>query len=206
MPVKTEVYTIDPPPPYNSNQPGVTRSLLYNGSKFQGHQKSKGKSYDVEVVLQHVDETNSYLCGYLTIIGLTEEYQTLTTFFEGEIISEKYPFLTRKWEADEEVDKKHWEKFPSFHQYTKHFNSDAFDYSVLKDSEFVFMRWKEQFLVPDHTVKNINGASFEGFYYICFQRSTATIEGYYYHRMSEWFQSLSLTHVPEHSIQIYEFR
>lgn len=52
MPVKTEVYTIDPPPPYNSNQPGVTRSLLYNGSKFQGHQKSKGKSYDVEVVLQ----------------------------------------------------------------------------------------------------------------------------------------------------------
>ncbi|RXG59120.1 Glucose-induced degradation protein 4-like protein [Armadillidium vulgare] len=134
MPVKTEVYTIDPPPPYNSNQPGVTRSLLYNGSKFQGHQKSKGKSYDVEVVLQHVDETNSYLCGYLTIIGLTEEYQTLTTFFEGEIISEKYPFLTRKWEADEEVDKKHW--FPSFHQYTKHFNSDAFDYSVLKDSEF----------------------------------------------------------------------
>ena len=55
-----------------------------------------------------MDEINSYLCGYLTIIGLTEEYQTLTTFFEGEIISDKYPFLTRKWEADEEVDKKHW--------------------------------------------------------------------------------------------------
>ena len=32
----------------------------------------------------------------------------MTTFFEGEIISKKYPFLTRKWEADEEVDKKHW--------------------------------------------------------------------------------------------------
>lgn len=70
----------------------------------------------------------------------------------------------------------------------------------------LFFRWKEHFLVPDHTIKDINGASFAGFYYICFQKSTATIEGYYYHRSSEWYQSLTLTHVPEHSIQIYEFR
>lgn len=64
--------------------------------------------------LQHVDEANSYLCGYLKIKGLTEEYPTLTTFFDGEIISEKYPFLTRKWDADEEVDKKHWVRFVMF--------------------------------------------------------------------------------------------
>lgn len=57
---------------------------------------------------QHVDEENSYLCGYLRINGLTDEYPTLTTFFDGEIISSKYPFLTRKWDADEDVDKKHW--------------------------------------------------------------------------------------------------
>jgi hypothetical protein len=49
MPVKTDVHV---PPPANSHQPGVTRSLLYNGSRFQGHQKSKGNCYDVEVVLQ----------------------------------------------------------------------------------------------------------------------------------------------------------
>ena len=60
------------------------------------------------IYFQHVDEANSYLCGYLTITGLTEEYQTLTTFFDGEIISDRYPFLTRKWDANEEVDKKHW--------------------------------------------------------------------------------------------------
>ena len=65
-------------------------------------------------LLQHVDEANSYLCGYLKIKGLTEEYPTLTTFFDGEIISEKYPFLTRKWDADEEVDKKHWVRFVMF--------------------------------------------------------------------------------------------
>lgn len=59
-------------------------------------------------MFQHVDEENSYLCGYLQINGLTDEYPTLTTFFDGEIISQKYPFLTRKWDADEDVDKKHW--------------------------------------------------------------------------------------------------
>ena len=94
----------------------------------------------------------------------------------------------------------------SFHQYAKTFNSDSFDYEAVRETDFVFMRWKEHFLVPDHTIKDINGASFAGFYYICFQKSTATIEGYYYHRSSEWYQSLTLTHVPDHSIQIYEFR
>lgn len=64
-------------------------------------------------LFQHVDEENAYLCGYLKIKGLTEEYPTLTTFFDGEIISKKYPFLTRKWDADEEVDKKHWVKYKS---------------------------------------------------------------------------------------------
>uniref|UniRef100_A0A8D2LWV1 GID complex subunit 4 homolog n=2 Tax=Varanus komodoensis TaxID=61221 RepID=A0A8D2LWV1_VARKO len=157
-------------------------------------------------VFQHVDMENSYLCGYLKIKGLTEEYPTLTTFFEGEIISKKHPFLTRKWDADEDVDRKHWGKFPAFYQYAKTFNSDDFDYEDLKKDDFVFMRWKEQFLVPDHTIKDISGASFAGFYYICFQKSAASIEGYYYHRSSEWYQSLNLTHVPEYSAPIYEFR
>lgn len=49
MPVRVELI---PPPPVNSGQPGISRSLLYNGSRFQGHQKSKGNSYEVEVILQ----------------------------------------------------------------------------------------------------------------------------------------------------------
>ncbi|CAB1313119.1 unnamed protein product [Coregonus sp. 'balchen'] len=178
----TSSASLIPPPPINTHQPGVVASLLYSGSKFRGHQKSKGNSYDVE------------------------EYPTLTTFFAGEIISRKRPFLTRKWDADEDVDRKHWGKFQAFYQYAKMFNSDEFDYDELKNSDYIFMRWKEQFLVPDHTIKDISGASFAGFYYICFQKSTATIEGYYYHRSSEWYQSLNLTHVPEHSAAIYEFR
>ena len=124
-------------------QPGVSCTLLYNGSRFTGHQKSKGNQYDVEVVLQvkvfpcirkylssflfqHVDEENAYLCGYLKIKNLTDEYPEMVTFFDGEIISEKHPFLTRKWDADEDVDKKHWVRFYNRAIFTtKNMNSNS---------------------------------------------------------------------------------
>ncbi|NXY01744.1 GID4 protein, partial [Pteruthius melanotis] len=189
-----------PPPPINTAQPGVATSLLYSGAKFRGQQRSKGNAYEVEVVMQHVDMENSYLCGYLKIKGLTEEYPTLTTFFEGEIISKKHPFLTRKWDADEDVDRKHWYLV---WECRLGWGGAVFDQHFKMQPVFCV---QEQFLVPDHTIKDISGASFAGFYYICFQKSAASIEGYYYHRSSEWYQSLNLTHVPEHSAPIYEFR
>lgn len=185
---------------------GLGINALYNGSKFEGFQKSKGNNYDVEVVLHYVNLEESYVCGYLNIHGLTAEYPTLTTFFDGEIIGKKYNFLTRKWDADEDIDKRHWGKFPAFKEYTNRFNSDDFDHDVLKNSNYVFMRWKEHFLVPDHTITNIEGASFAGFYYICFHKPAGTIEGYYYHRNSEWYQSLKLQHIVQHTTEIYEFR
>ena len=124
-----------------------------------------------------MDEENAYLCGYLKIKNLTDEYPEMVTFFDGEIISDKHPFLTRKWDADEDVDKKHWVggdkrvwkeiifknnkhfiqgKFLAFCQYSKNFNSDSFNYEELKKTDYVFMRWKEHFLVPDHTIKVMN--------------------------------------------------
>jgi hypothetical protein len=55
----------------------------------------------------------------------------------------------------------------------------------LAQREHVFMRWKERFLVPDHRVRTISGASFEGFYYICFNQVTGTVSGIYFHAKSE---------------------
>ena len=49
----------------------------------------------------------------------------------------------------------------------------------------VFMRWKEWFLVPDHRVTTIPGASFEGFYYICFSQVDGNIHGVYFHGKSK---------------------
>ncbi len=69
------------------------------------------------------------------------------------------------------------------------------------------MRWKEAFLVPDHRIKTVSGASFAGFYYIVFQKSTGTILGLYYHGNSEMFQQLILRHVPKSSFpgKIFSF-
>lgn len=50
----------------------------------------------------------------------------------------------------------------------------------------VFMRWKERFLVPDHRVRDINGASFAGicfyFYFCirCLKSCPFSIQGFYY--------------------------
>lgn len=74
MPVKVD---ITPPPPANSKQPGVTKSLLYNGSKFQGHQKSKGNSYEVEVVLQvsNKNKASTQYCDALRLLCFTKIVQ-----------------------------------------------------------------------------------------------------------------------------------
>lgn len=57
MPVPREV--VEVPFRENSKQLGVSKSLLYNGSIFKGFQKSKGNSYEVEVVLQ-VNDGSDY--------------------------------------------------------------------------------------------------------------------------------------------------
>lgn len=198
--------TVPSLPPTGCRQQGVVASPLCDGAVFRGYQKSKGNCYDVEVELKKVDLLNSYLCGYLKINNLTDDFPTMVTYFDGEIIGEQYPFLTRKWDANEEVDKKHWSKFDAFDMFSSWFNSDGFDYKVLDDYEAVFMRWKENFLVPDYKVKDINGASFAGFYYICFTKATCQVEGYYYHEKSEMYQSLNLQYVPSHTSEIFEFR
>ena len=60
-----------------------------------------------------------------------------------------------------------------------------FRYNNVAQRENIFMRWKEKFLVPDYRVKDISGASFEGFYYICFNQLCGSIEGTYFHAKSE---------------------
>jgi len=66
--------------------------------------------------------------------------------------------------------------------------------------------WQELFLVPDHRVQSIAGASFAGFYYICMNKRTGVIEGLYFHESSEWFQALHLEHVNDRIVEKYSFR
>ncbi|KAI8340592.1 vacuolar import and degradation protein-domain-containing protein [Chlamydoabsidia padenii] len=180
--------------------------ILHCGSKFTGVQKGSTSNYDVTVDIQHVDLKNDVLYGYLHVTGLTTLPPKITTFFEGEIIGRKHSFLTRKWHADLSVDSKHWKRFPSFTPYADTFNDDNFTYDPF-DHDFIYMRWKEKFLVPNHHVNSIDGASYAGFYYICYQRSTNSIKGFYYCRNNiEWFQELTLSHVLRRQFESFEFR
>ena len=111
----------------------------------------------------------------------------MTTYFEGEIIgNNKHSFATNhpEWGSSWKLDKKHWEKFPAYRQLSSADKSANSSPNLMR-REHVFMRWKENFLVPDHRVRNLRGASYEGFYYICFSRVTGSITGIYFHAQSE---------------------
>ena len=138
------------------------------------------------------------------IRGLTEQYPELTTYFEAEVIGEHHPFVTGKWESTTEIDLKHWQKFKGFAAFEDRFSRKTF--AMPPDSPYVFMRWKEQFVVPDHTLTEVSGASFDGYYYCCANRETGTIRGFYYHAKFDWFQELHLKLENKQQFGIYEFR
>ncbi|PNY24788.1 Glucose-induced degradation protein 4 [Tolypocladium capitatum] len=173
-------------------------SYLRPGSRFHGTQQSERQIYDVQVEIKHVDMRESFLCGYLRIQGLTEDHPTLTTYFEGEIIGSKYGFITQHedWGASVKTDMNHWGKFSAFRPFQKHVRKGPVTIQDVSQRENIFMRWKEHFLVPDHRVRTITGASFEGFYYICFNQLKGEVNGIYFHSKSEKFQQLELKHVP----------
>lgn len=179
--------------------PSSPSSFLRAGSKFHGTQQSERQVYDVQVEIKHVDLKESFLCGYLRIQGLTEDHPTLTTYFEGEIIGTKYNFITDHdtWGATNRIDLNHWKKFTAFRPLEKQARKGPVYIRDVAQRENIFMRWKEHFLVPDHRVRTITGASFEGFYYICFNQLKGEVSGIYFHAKSEKFQQLELKHVED---------
>ncbi|KAJ3129563.1 GID complex subunit 4, VID24 [Nowakowskiella sp. JEL0407] len=97
-------------------------TALFSGQSFKGVQKSGRNCYDVFVNLKYVDLEDSFLCGYLYIKGLTEDFPELCTFFEGEIIGPKHSFLTRKWNSDASIDREHWVKLTDREMFYAHIN------------------------------------------------------------------------------------
>ena len=187
--------------------PQYPSSLLRPGSHFAGTQQSDRQIYNVDVKILTLSVPQSTVTGYLRIQGLTDEHQILTTFFTGEIIggpNQKYTFQTKhpSWGATDKTDLQHWARFPAWRPLAKDAKRDInFAYPPQASGsssevgtgsghgwwqrENIFMRWKEWFLVPDHRVTSIQGASFEGFYYICFNQVEGRISGIYFHARSE---------------------
>ncbi|KAJ1309905.1 hypothetical protein OPQ81_006666 [Rhizoctonia solani] len=147
------------------------QDCLYPGASFVGIQKSGRNSYNVSVTIVNVDFPGSTLCGYLTIENLTDDHPQLTTYFDAEIIGPKYGFLTQSYGASEMDDMTHWGRFDSFRAIKSEMRRPGLTIrqKTLSERGFVFMRWKERFLVPEHQVRGIRGASYDGFYYVCVQ-------------------------------------
>ena len=40
----------------------------------------------------------------------------IRAYFKGEIICDKHTFITRKWDADEDIDRQHWSRFSCFQE------------------------------------------------------------------------------------------
>lgn len=208
-PISLATNHLSSPFPAHRFLPNTSSSLLRPGSRFKGSQTSDRQKYEVEVEVKHVDMHESFMCGYLRIKGLTEDHPSLTTYFESEIIGSKYTFITQhpEWGSNEKVDRQHWARFPAYKPLAKYSSRPELVSKDWMQKEHLFMRWKEYFLVPDHRVRTINGASFEGFYYICFNQVLGRIDGIYFHAKSEKFQKLDLEHVPDFGCQAaLEFR
>lgn len=62
------------------------------------------------------------------------------------------------------------------------------------------MRWNEKFLVPDADLESIDGASYDGYYYIVHDQLLGNMLGFYYHERAERFQQLELQPLQEPSI------
>ncbi|KAJ1990773.1 GID complex subunit 4, VID24 [Coemansia umbellata] len=178
---------------------------LYSGSKFSGSQSNGTRSYMVTVTLKYVDMGVPELCGHFTIRGLTNELPKLTTYFDAQVVGAgNNSFITNQWDATVDTDRTHWSFFPAFKQYRNKFDCKDFLFKLNMSDRFIFMRWKERFVVPNYKLSRINGASYDGFYYVCYDQEEETIVGYYYHRDSDHYQCLKLTHIKQTSFSHFE--
>lgn len=204
--------TLDICPPLPDK--GPYSSIIKPGARFTGFQESGMQHYKVEVELAEVNLSESTMSGFLTIYGLTSAHPVITTFFEGEIVGKNFTFETihEDWGSTLKNDIQHWARFQPWRSLNldllNEANHDVQDYyhkNALKN-EYIFMRWKELFLCPDSTVTDIKGASFAGFYYICFNQVSGHVSGLYFHKLTDKFQQLTLSFVPDHGVTpIYKY-
>ncbi|GAA5890228.1 hypothetical protein JCM6882_008761 [Rhodosporidiobolus microsporus] len=168
-------------PVFAPTRPAVGRGPLHPGASFHGVQRSGRNSYEVTVKIDDVHLDEGRLCGTLEIKGLTPELDSLVTFFEGEIVGEPgLPgFKTGKYGATEADDMKHWRRFPAFtrHRLENQLVKPDLNLRSARNKPYVFMRWKERFVVPNHRIRDIHGASYQGFYYVLLDCEPTTPSG-----------------------------
>lgn len=187
--------------------PCLKRGMVYTGYQTGTDCSGNRQEYKVSVEIHDIDLEASWGCGLLSIFQLTPTYPVLTTYFDAEIIgsSKEHTFNTQgRWGTHSDTDYRHWNKFPHWkEQVSADFSRDpnfSYDWTATPQQPFnqssrgpfIYMRWKERFLVPINAYRSLEGASYDGFYYICLNVSSGSMDGYYYHTSTTEYQRLCL--------------
>lgn len=185
------------------------------GAVFSGCQMSGYKRYKVTVSVWRAEFPVSsldagiaaaatthgpHVCGELTIHGLTPANPCMSTYFEGyAVTSSSHGFMSRDWPrelrdmtASDTIDSEHWLRFPACKQLSVcngHLPQHVPDYA---NQRYVYMRWKEKFMLPDPEAEGVVGASYDGFYYVVLDQWDGSLDGYYYQEQADKFQQLDL--------------
>lgn len=208
-----DILSIDPPIKYSKQTNFLKPSMTFTGYQISGY-----KRYQVTVTLktvnfpvQHNYKTNissPHMTGFLSIKGLTNYQDEISTFFESFAVTDNnFGFFSSSWDYHLDLtsfdfnDFEHWLNFPAFKEMFNidQFNNKSIDINMISNhvkdylnQRYIFMRWKEKFLVEDPDMDFIEGASFDGYYYIVHDQFTGNIQGFYYHKDAERFQQLEL--------------
>jgi glucose-induced degradation protein 4 len=192
--------------------PCLQANTMYTGYQTGTDCSGNRQEYRVSVEIRDVDLEASWGCGLLSIFQLTPAYPLLTTYFDAEIIgsTREHTFNTQgRWSTHSDTDYRHWNQFPHWrHHLASTFSRDpnfSYDWSASPPNitssassgecprgPFIYMRWKERFLVPMNAYRSLEGASYDGFYYICLDVGRGSIDGYYYHTSTSEYQRLCL--------------
>ncbi|CDF89633.1 ZYBA0S04-08966g1_1 [Zygosaccharomyces bailii CLIB 213] len=192
--------------------------MQFTGYQISGYKKYQVviTLKTVNLPLGGASSPSPHVRGFLTIRGLTNQHPEITTFFDAFAVNHsEFGFLSSSWardspmgscRADDQTDLEHWLNFPAFKQLFLSGCSQSqeepptlndiidgtYEFSNYLEQRFVFMRWKEKYLVPEELADGVEGASYDGFYYIVHDQVTGNIQGFYYHQDAEKFQQLEL--------------
>lgn len=182
-----------PPPLLPPRQPHPHSHLQQEQHQLIQQHKDANNKWRVNVVIQGVDLLNGTVCGSMEALDVPKAVAPVVTFWTGEIIDNiNHFFRTRRWGASLENDVKHWKRFKAFEQVLHLVSSDSADQLDLSQSRFIFMRWKEIFFVSAGEECNLTIA---GFYYVCMDRHTGAVLGYYFDPKCQPYQRLQLNAV-----------
>lgn len=180
-------------------RPPEPTPFLAVGEEFIGTQTREFRTRPPRTVylyptIHAVNLKHAIVDGCILTRDVARRRAPVETFFRGEIIDNIHHFFrSDAWGATFDNDVEHWGRMPAFAPYKEPFLHAMADYVDLSTSRFVFMRWKEIYIVGPG-----DGVSIYGFYYICLDKVLGTVTGSYLdprHRRRSW-NVLMMPHSP----------